>query len=404
MCWPPLANERAAQHARPTAHEIGTVEARRGGASILAALGDRHLAFSEQHQAIYELDDLAAYVWRSLDAGMSVDQIVREIIESGVGSAEAKSAVRGAAESLRALGHAPVAPLPSPLPEPTPLPGQTPFPQPTGQLARLIIRIAGVAVQLHLSKALAGDVEAVFGPLIADMQEYDVQLCARVAGNNVNFCSPGQPDWSCERSQFVPLLKAQLIESVLLCARYEVALHAAALVRDDDAVLLVGSPGAGKTTLAIAMAKAGFEVIADDVVLLDDRGLVTGISLPFAAKASSWPLISRHWPGIAARPSHWRPDGQELCYIFQEPVADPRPRRMGRVILLNRQDLVPTSIDEVNPVGALSALVAEGATRDQRLRPSGFTALVEGLREARCCRLTYSDLIEAATAVCSLRS
>ena len=106
-------------------------------------------------------------------------------------------------------------------------------------------------------------------------------------------------------------------------------------------MLLLGSPGAGKTTLAIALAKAGFAVIADDVVLLDDHGLVTGISLPFAAKASSWPLISRHWPGIAARPSHWRPDGQELCYILQEQVADPRPRRIGLVVLLNRQDQCP---------------------------------------------------------------
>ena len=30
---------------------------------------------------------------------------------------------------------------------------------------------------------------------------------------------------------------------------------------------------------------------------------------------------------------------------------------------------------------------------------SGFTAFVEGLRGARCCRLTYSDLLEATDAV-----
>jgi hypothetical protein len=177
-------------------------------------------------------------------------------------------------------------------------------------------------------------------------------------------------------------------------------MHAAALTRGDDAVLLVGSPGAGKTTLAIALEKAGFQMLADDVVLLHETGHITGIPLPFAAKASSWLLLSQHWPGIAATPRHSRPDGQTLCYIPQDPIADPRPRRIGSVVLLNRQDAARTSIEELDLVCALSALVADGATRDQRLSMSGFTALADGLRDARCCRLTYSDLIEAADAVC----
>ena len=69
------------------------------------------------------------------------------------------------------------------------------------------------------------------------------------------------------------------------------------------------------------------------------------------------------------------------------------------MVLLDRQDQARAHIEEVDPVCALRALVADGATRDQRLSATAFTALVDGLREARCCRLTYSDLIEAADAV-----
>lgn len=389
---PLLVDQLAAADVSPSVGEIAAPRAR-GGASVLAALGDRNLVFSEERQAVYELDDLAAYVWRSLESGMSADQIVREIIETGVDRAKAKSAVAAALKPLRQLHY-----------EPT---GATSPSSRSGlpaRLTRLTIVIADVAVQLHLSSALVADVETVFGPLVTERTESDVILCARVAGSDVDFFSPGQPEWSCERAQFIPLLKAQLIESVLIYARYEVALHAAALAREHEAVLLVGSPGAGKTTLAIALAGAGLAAIADDVVLLDEHGLVTGIALPFAAKASSWSLLSHHWPGIADQPSHRRPDGQNLCYIVQDPVADPQPRRIGLVVLLDRQDQGRTLVEEVDPVRALSALVAEGATSNQRLSASGFTALVAGLREAYCCRLTYSDLIEAADAVRSLRS
>jgi hypothetical protein len=390
-----LVFARAAAKADPSANNITAIQAH-GGAITLAMLGARNLAFSEEHQAVYELDDLTALAWHSLDAGMSADKIVHELVGTGMVQEQAEIAVETALWELRALGHTSAVSLASPAAtEPQRL-------MPTTRLTRLTLVIAAVAVQLHLSKALVADVRAVFGPLITDLAESDAQLRARLAGNRVDFFSPGQPEWSCERSQFVTLLKTQLIELVLQHAQYEVALHAAALAQDDDAVLLVGSPGAGKTTLAIALAKAGFEVIADDVTLLNQRGLVTGVSLPFAAKASSWPLLTRHWPDILTGPSHWRPDGQELCFI-PHPAADPKPHRIGSVVLLDRQPDGPTFVEELNPVCALSALIAEGATRDERLSSSGFTSLVDGLREARCCRLTYSDLIEAADAVRSLR-
>jgi hypothetical protein len=386
MCSAPLVNARA------SADDIETARARRGEASILAVIADRNLVFNEEQQAVYELDDLAAYVWRSFDAGMRPDQIVREINLVGVDHHQATRAVELALESLGALRHATGS---SPPPS---------LPKPTERLIGLTILIADVAVQLHLSKALVADVQAAFGRLITDLPESDAQLCARAVGRTVEFFAPGQPEWSCERSHFIPLLKAQFVECVLKYARYEVALHAAVVALENSVALLVGSPGAGKTTLAIALARAGLEVVADDVALLNERGGVTGVPMPLAAKASSWPLISRHWPDIATQPSHYRPDGQKLCYLHQDTLADPGPRPIGQVILLNRQDRGGTRVEELDPVCALGALVAEGATRDGRLSLRGFTALVEGLREARCCRLTYSDLLEAADAVCSLRS
>ncbi len=57
----------------------------------------------------------------------------------------------------------------------------------------------------------------------------------------------------------------------------QVALHAAAFVLDRRLFVAVGRHGAGKTTLARAAARAGAEVLADDIVLVDAHGRVSGL-------------------------------------------------------------------------------------------------------------------------------
>ena len=49
-------------------------------------------------------------------------------------------------------------------------------------------------------------------------------------------------------------------------------LHASAVAVNEQAIALVGSPGAGKSTTAAAFAKCGFSVISDDVVALAEDG------------------------------------------------------------------------------------------------------------------------------------
>ena len=57
----------------------------------------------------------------------------------------------------------------------------------------------------------------------------------------------------------------------VLRLRGVVSLHASAVAIDEQAIALVGSPGAGKSTTAAAFARCGFSVIADDVVALAEE-------------------------------------------------------------------------------------------------------------------------------------
>ena len=359
---------------------------------VLATLDSHNLLFGEAAQAVYELDDFSAHVWRSLNSGLSPEQIAGEMIEAGADRQAAHSAVAAAVQQLDAIGAT------------TATSAVRPPSTSAERLTRITLALAGVAVQLNLSEPLLADVDGVFGYLRSHAPDSHVQLSASLVGEKVEIRAAGRPPSSCERSAFLPLLKALLIESVLQCASYEVALHAAALVGDGNALLLLGSPGAGKTTLATALVRRGFEIAADDVVLLDETGLVTGLPLPFTVKQGAWSMLSRDWPELASQPVHWRPDGIEVRYVQNQQFADWRPQRIRFVILLDRQAGVPASLQSVGAIAALEALIAEGDARDDRLSERGFIALVTALRDTRTFRLTYSDLSEAAEIVSSVYS
>jgi hypothetical protein len=58
----------------------------------------------------------------------------------------------------------------------------------------------------------------------------------------------------------------------VLRLRGMICLHASAVAIDEQAIALVGPPGAGKSTTAAVFAQRGFSVIADDVVALVEEG------------------------------------------------------------------------------------------------------------------------------------
>jgi hypothetical protein len=64
-----------------------------------------------------------------------------------------------------------------------------------------------------------------------------------------------------------PLFTLPLIECLKRRGRF--SLHAAGVARGDRALLLAGSTGAGKSTLALALSEAGFAYLGDDMLFLE---------------------------------------------------------------------------------------------------------------------------------------
>ena len=80
-------------------------------------------------------------------------------------------------------------------------------------------------------------------------------------------------------------------------------LHAAVLARGDDAVILPGPPGAGKSTLTAALALRGWRLLSDELTLIDpETGLLHGLARPVSLKNQSIDVIRAFAPEAVIGP------------------------------------------------------------------------------------------------------
>lgn len=97
--------------------------------------------------------------------------------------------------------------------------------------------------------------------------------------------------------QALPLFEWGLNYAIANYAQIYLIIHAAALERNGRVVILPGSPGAGKSTLAAALAHRGWRLLSDELALLRPRDRhVVPLARPISLKNESISLIQRFAP------------------------------------------------------------------------------------------------------------
>ena len=122
-----------------------------------------------------------------------------------------------------------------------------------------------------------------FALFMPDDPEADICLIAsnrRLAGVRNN---PAWLDFHSNDPEYFAdwLMVADIAKGAYACRAGVYCLHAALLERDGKGVLVVGESGAGKTTTALALGRAGFTLMTDDIVFLsiDKKGDVNASGL-----------------------------------------------------------------------------------------------------------------------------
>lgn len=359
--------------------------------TAFAVMNERKLLFSEARQQIFELNDMAAYIWCRLEEGDPPAVAASGLKDLGVPADAADGYVRDMLSDWSRLGlvvHA----------------DERNSAATTAELDERyqLFHLAGLSIEIrHGSEALA----QLAVPTFAHLQPgcLDSAGCPRITlsfsieaeGELSRLWAGGREIGAYGPGEIMPALKAQLTEDVLAHADYSIAIHAASLASNRRMLLLCGEPGAGKTTLTVALAHRGFGYAGDDIALLMPTGQVMGVPFAAAVKSGAWPLVSHIRPEIEDLPVFRRSDDQ--CVRYLPPAALPvtEPLSLGWVVLLRRQSHGPVALTPLDRIEAMRGLLAEATAPGQRLTTSAFGLLAGAMAGADCFVLTYADLDDA---------
>jgi hypothetical protein len=142
---------------------------------------------------------------------------------------------------------------------------------------------------------------------------------------------------------------------ILLHQRGAMVLHGAAVAKGGRALAICGASGEGKSTLATALCRAGFDFVADDIcaVSLDDAG--RPLVWPDGRQLKLWrEAIERL--GVAARQGAAVRDGIEKYFIGAPATALAAPRLTAVYVLGEARPPQPEGIRPLNLPDAMRAL------------------------------------------------
>jgi hypothetical protein len=344
---------------------------------------DGVLIFSEAHQQIHRLNDSASVlIWRLKD-GAAAAQLSADLAAAGLEQATAQAWVRSLLGDLGRMRLAEASLTSARAP---------PFAQ--------TIRVAGLSIELCYSSERLRDLMAgAFAHLeCAGAAEVTYEIFEDdpfvLIGKN------GESLDVIERELAAVWLKGIILETILERASYVAALHSACVTANDRAVLLLGVPGAGKTTLTLALLRQGFRYASDDVTLVTSDARVCGVALAPAVKESAWDIASRLGCDLSQAAVHLRPDGQKVRFVQMTDEVLGSRADVSNVLLLRRTSEGAAELKPIGATAALQELLREARSRSGKCSAEVIHVLSEILRRARCFELRYAEADEAARLIC----
>jgi hypothetical protein len=348
-------------------------------------LGGRSLVFCERRQQLFELNRTADLIWRALLEESPPRAARRLCAELGFDPDQALALAQGQLEQWLDEGL-----------------WRPAGPQKLAPSAETELRLAvdGLKVQiLCADRETRERLHAVFGQFPAFAGAPTLRLGITAGADGMHLFEGDRHLGALTRQTLIPQVKALLTERVTGQSFAGFFAHGALLAKGRTLAMLSGAPGAGKSTLALALQAAGWSLLADDLIRVDGAARFHGIPFAPATKAGAWPLLAALRPELMREPVELRSDGQTVRYAPLAPPPALKPRTPDLFIALARQPGAAAQAQPMDPVEALSALLGEAFSARGRLSADLMVRLARRLGQAHCRRLIYSALPEAVDTI-----
>lgn len=170
-------------------------------------------------------------------------------------------------------------------------------------------------------------------------------------------------------------------------------LHASTVVRNNQALLLVGQSGQGKSTLSTLLCSAGYRLLADDITPLQAHTLEVGYNpSAVSVKAGAFGIVGAHFPEFQALPEVFLNafKGKVKYLPLMPPERSSYPCR--HLIQVQYRAGAEATLSPISPAEVLEVMIPDSWISAGRAHAAAF---MKWLSQKEYYKLTYSDLRDA---------
>lgn len=262
-------------------------------------------------------------------------------------------------------------------------------------------------LQSHISE-IAPELARLYAnhPLVSDDEFIDFHVAVesgrglhRWGRRQARFVVDGiEPFTPLPRAQALPMVEWGLNWCITAYSQHVLILHAAALARGNQALIMPAPPGSGKSTLCAALVSRGWRLLSDELTIIQlDTGQVSGLARPVSLKNKSIEIIRNFAPDafITAPILDTTKGTVALMAPSVSSVRDVGQAVTPRWVVLPRYEAdAPCSLEPVQ-TGAAFLQIADNAMNYHVLGVDGFKAVGQLVDRCQHFSFRYSSLDEA---------